>query len=242
MPITLWSHLIWLLAITLGSFLVTWIFTDLLHVTRTVYIGVLTVVTAGFFFGYMSWSNTDWGAFMSYHWIWGLVGAAATGAIFIALLARVARGSKLLVLVYRPRPEGLHLFGALLWESVVYGAAEALLLSVLPALVAWQTLSALGWTQSWMGVVFSGVLALGASEVVIVAHHLGYREFRGPQIVEAVGACGILSLSFLLTLNPLAAVGGHIILHAGYVLLGIELPPHQEMRGHAVETMIPART
>ena len=124
----------------------------------------------------------------------------------------------------------------------MYGVAEALLLSVLPALVAWQTLSALGWTQSWMGVVFSGVLALGASEVVIVAHHLGYREFRGPQIVEPVGTCGILSLAYLLTQNPLAAVGGHIVLHALSVLRCIELPPLQEMRGHAVETMIPART
>ena len=47
MQITWWSQLIWLLALALGSFLVTWIFVDLLRFTQTPYIGVLALVTGG---------------------------------------------------------------------------------------------------------------------------------------------------------------------------------------------------
>lgn len=145
-----------------------------------------------------------------------------------------------MVMALTPRPEGLRLVGALLWEGVVYGTAEGLLLSVLPVLATWQTLSALGWTQSWIGVVFASVLVIVASLLVIVVHHLGYREFRGPQIAGAVMGCGILSLAYLLTVNPLAAVGGHIIMHMGAVFRGIELPPQQEKRMHVTERMAPA--
>jgi hypothetical protein len=83
-------------------------------------------------------------------------------------------------------------------------------------------------------------LALVASVFVIVVHHLGYREFRGPQVAGAAMTCGILSLAYLLTVNPLAAMGGHIIAHTGAVLRGIELPPHQEKRVQTVASTLPA--
>ena len=239
MPITLWSQLIWLLAIALASFLVTWIFTDLFHLSQTAFIGVLAVVTGALLAGYLSWSNTDWGAFLSYQWLWGLVGALIVGPLLIVMLARGSR-SQAKMFASAPRPEGLRLVGALLWEGLVYGMAEGLLLSVLPVLITWQALSSLHWTESWYGIILSGIIALGASVVVIVVHHLGYREFRGRKLVFAVGGCAPLSLAYLLTMNPLAAGLGHSILHIGAVLRGIELPPHQEKSGHAVESMMPA--
>jgi hypothetical protein len=120
----------------------------------------------------------------------------------------------------------------------LYGTAEGLLLSVLPVLITRQALSSLHWTESWYGVLLSGIIALGASVVVIVVHHLGYREFRGHKLVFAVAGCAPLSLAYLLTMNPLAAAVGHSILHIGAVLRGIELPPHREKRGHTVGSKI----
>jgi hypothetical protein len=151
MPIPWWSQLIWLGALILGAFLVTWICIDLLRFTQTVYISVLAVVTGVFLFAYLSWSNMDWRAFISHQWVWGLVGAVVAGPLLIMLLAQGAKRSHSRVLAPTPRPEGLRLVGALLWEGVMYGIAEGLFLSVLPVLVTWQTVSALGWTQSWMG-------------------------------------------------------------------------------------------
>jgi hypothetical protein len=118
--------------------------------------------------------------------------------------------------------------------------AEGLLLSVLPVLITWQALSSLQWTQSWYGLLLSGIIALLASVVVIVVHHLGYREFRGRKLVFAVAGCAPLSLAYLLTMNPLAAGVGHSILHMGAVLRDVELPPHQEKSGRAAESMIAA--
>ena len=160
MSIPVWSQLIWLLAITLASFLVTWIFTDLFHLTQTAFIGVLAVVTGALLAGYLSWSNTNWVTFLSYQWLWGLVGAIIVGLLLIVMLTRGSR-SQVQVFASAPRPEGLRLVGALLWEGLVYGMAEGLLLSVLPVLITWQTLSSLHWTQSWYGIILSGIIALG---------------------------------------------------------------------------------
>lgn len=53
-------------------------------------------------------------------------------------------------------------------------------------------------------------------------------------------SCVLLSLAYLLTMNPLAPAVGYSIMHIGAVLNGIELPPHREKRGHAVVSMTPA--
>jgi hypothetical protein len=239
MPITWWSQLIWLLALALGSFLVTWIFTDLFHLTQAAFIGVLAVVTGAFLYAYLSWSNIDWGGFLSYQWLWGLVGAIVVGPVLSTLLARGSR-SQAQMFAPAPRPQGLRLVGALLWEGLVYGTAEGLLLSVLPVLVIWQALSSLHWMESWYGLTLMGVIALVASVFVIVVHHLGYREFRGRKLVFAVAGCAPLSLAYLLTMNPLAAALGHSILHMGAVLSGIELPPHLEKGEQTVGSILSA--
>ncbi|HEX6206721.1 MAG TPA: hypothetical protein VF058_00005, partial [Actinomycetota bacterium] len=108
-------------------------------------------------------------------------------------------------------------------EGVVYGSAEGLLLSVLPVVVTWQLLGALDWGDAWRGLA-----ALAASVVVIVAHHLGYPEYRGRGIVSPVIGCTALSVAYLATGSPIAAIGGHIVLHLAMQLRGMELPPHAE--------------
>jgi hypothetical protein len=239
MAITWWSELIWLLALALTSFLVTWIFADLLRLKQAPFIGVLAVVTGVFLYAYLSWSNADWVEFLSHQWLWGLVGAIVAGGVLIAVFLRSKR-SNAQMFEPAPRPQGLRLAGALLWGGLVYGLAEGLLLSVLPVLITWEAFSSLRWTESWYGMVISGLMALAASVAVIVIHHLGYREFRGRKLVFAVGGCAPLSLAYLLTMNPLAAAVGHSILHTGAVLTSTELPPHQEQTEHVVARMLPA--
>jgi hypothetical protein len=239
MPIVWWSQLIWLFALALTSFLVTWIFADQLRLTQAAFIGVLAVVTGVFLTAYLSWSNADWGEFLSHQWLWGLVGAIVVGPLLAAMLAR-GRHSRSPMFAPAPKPRGLRLVSALLWEGLVYGVAEGLLLSVLPTLVTWQALSSLHWTESWYGVVLSGILALIASVAVIVIHHLGYPEFRGRKLPFAIAGCVPLSLVYLLTMNPLAAAIGHSILHTGAVLSGTELPPHQQKSEHVAGSMMPA--
>jgi hypothetical protein len=76
---------------------------------------------------------------------------------------------------------------------------------------------------------------MAASLAVIVIHHLGYRGFHTSAALPPVMiGCGLLSLAYLLTASPLAAVGGHIILHTALNLRGTELPPYATGGAHIV--------
>jgi hypothetical protein len=124
----------------------------------------------------------------------------------------------------------LELLFYLLWLGIVYGAMDAMFLSILPLSATWQAFSALGWTKRWGGRIASGVLALVASLLIIAVYHLGYPEFRGPQVGLIVVGVGIQSLIMLLAGNPMVVIIGHIAMHITAVLHGInsvsQLPPH----------------
>jgi hypothetical protein len=212
--ITWAGALLWLLGIATAAFLVSWVLTDRLHLHRIPYVGALAALTAALTAGYLAWSDAG-AAFWTTHWAWGLLGAAVAGALLTRLVSRLPAAHT---------PAGVS-GSAVAWEGVVYGTAEGLLLSVLPVAVTWQLFAALGWTSGWHAVV-AAVAALVASAAVIVVHHLGYQEFRGPAMRSPLVGCMPLSLAYLATASPLAAIGGHIIIHLAMLRRGIELPPH----------------
>jgi hypothetical protein len=76
---------------------------------------------------------------------------------------------------------------------------------------------------------------MAASLAVIVIHHLGYRGFHDrAALAPVMVGCGLLSLAYLLTASPLAAVGGHIVLHTALNLRGTELPPYATGGAHII--------
>jgi hypothetical protein len=217
----------WFGVIALCAFLVTWVVTDLLRIRRTPYIGVLAAVTGSLTYGYLAWSGTDAVGFVRNHWVWGLVGAVVTFGFNLGLIRLMVRRGTL------HAPSGSRLHGwkrafQVLWEDVVYGAAEGMLLSVLPLLALWQAGDQLGWTTGWGGKVGTGALAFAGSLFVIGVHHLGYREYRGSRMKEPYIGCFGFSLAYLITGSPLAAMLGHMGTHDAMLLHGFVLPPHQE--------------
>lgn len=226
MPITLWSQLAWLGAVALASFLVIWIFADLLHLARIAYVSILIGVTAVFLSSYLAWSHIDWATFLSHQWLWGLISGGASGVILIGAVAWLARWQSLAHLP-PSRPKGRQLVYLVLHECVLHGAAEATLISVLPVLIVWQAFSPLPWFQQWPGAAFVSALAFIASLLVICAHHLGYPEFRGPLLFYVTVGNALLTLVYILTMNPLAAIVGHIMLHMGGEFQRIKVPLRQ---------------
>jgi hypothetical protein len=197
-----------------GAFLVSWLLTDVLHVRRAPYVGALSLVAGGLTAGYVVWSGSGT-AFWIERWPWGLLGAVLAGTFLTLMISR------------QPAVQEIGGTSAVtsIWEGMIYGSAEGLLLSVLPVAVTWQMFHTLGWTGGWSGVV-AGSAAVAASVVVIVVHHLGYGEYRGRAILSPLVGCTVLSIAYLLTANPIAAMGGHIILHLAMLRRGMELPPH----------------
>jgi len=232
MPITWWSQLIWLSTIGIGSFLLSWVFADLLHIARTAYVAIFAVVSGAFLFGYLQWTNIDWGTFINHDWLWGLILAVATGLLLTASHAWFLRWQSL-ALLPPPGPRGMRLVNLLLVDGIANGAAEALLLSVLPVLIVWQAFSTIAWFQQWPGTAFASVIAFVASLFVIGLHHLGFRELRGYLIIFVILANAAFTLVYLLTMNPLAAVIAHIMMHIGAVFQRVEVPIHQEKRASA---------
>jgi hypothetical protein len=211
--------------ISVVAFLVTWVVTDLGHVPRTPYVAILTLTTLALAAGYLAWSGTSANELVLAGWGWGLLGGVVAAALVAPLVRRMPS---------RPHPEGARLAGRFLWEGVVYGTSEALLLATLPVLAIWQAADALGWTDtSWVKAT-SGALALAGALFVIAVHHLGYQEFRArtarKQLVGALVGCGIQALAFLLTGNVLAPIVAHILLHWQLTLRGHEMPPASEAR------------
>lgn len=200
------------------AFAVTWIVTDLARVPRTPYIAVLTMTTLALGVGYAVWSGTEVADLVTEDWALGIVGGIAAAAVVVPLVRRLPS---------RPRPEGPRLVGRLLWEGVVYGMAEALLLATLPVLAVWQGAQALGWTDPGVGATVSGALAIVGALIVIAVHHLGYRQFRRSRkmMAGALAACDIQALAFLLTGNVLAPILAHIVLHGQLTLRGEVMPP-----------------
>ncbi len=216
-----WSHLLWVLAAAILGFVIAAVFAGQLHLERSLYLGVYAILVNAFLYGYIRWSGIEVGRLLRYHWQWGLIAAALAGT-FVVINVWSQPAS--------PSPQGGELVFDLLWLGVVYGTVDALLLSVLPILATWRAFSALGWTKTWPEKVMVGILAMVASLLVTAAYHLGYTEFQGPQVVSPLIGNGVMSLAYLLTMNPLGAVLSHIAMHVAAVLHGIsttiQLPPH----------------
>ena len=129
----------------------------------------------------------------------------------------------------RPRATGLRIGGLLLWEGLVYGVAEAVLLATLPVLAVWQACDDLGWTAGVWSKVGAGVLAVLGALFVVLVHHLGYAQFRVRQartsLMGALVVCGMQAVAFLLTGSILAPIVAHVVLHGQMLFRGVELPP-----------------
>lgn len=215
--------LIWLLVLMIAAFMVSWLVADRLRANQLTYVGVLTLMTAGFTVGYVAWADVGIRDFLVDNWLWGLAVGVLAGTIPAFAMARMTATA--------PAEHGARRAARVAWDGVVYAISEGLLLSTLPALMAWQMLHVLGWSGT-AGTVLRIVLPLLASIAVIITHHLGYPEFRNPREMSlAVVGCGLLTVGFLITGNILTAPVGHVLMHTAGVLHGTELPPHREPAG-----------
>ncbi len=216
-----YGYFLWIGAAALLGFTVAALFAGQLHQTRFVVVAIYLAVAGPFLYSFFRWAKIDPVELLRQNWIWGLLGALICGAFVVR---------NVLSQPVSARASGVGLAADLLWSGVVYGALDALLLSVLPVLATWEACSALGWTGGWYGRLASGALALLASLLVTAVYHLGYPEFRGQTVSMPVFGNGVMSLGYLLTQNPITALFSHMAMHIAAVLQGpattFQLPPH----------------
>ncbi|HSB02582.1 MAG TPA: hypothetical protein VLE49_18170 [Anaerolineales bacterium] len=216
-----YTYFAWIAAAALLGFVISAVFAGVLHLPRSIYLIPYVVFVSLFLYAYVRWSGLAIGDLLRRQWVWGLAGAILLTAFTV---------NNILSQPASPRSQGLPLVFDLLWSGVVYGLMDALLLSVLPVLATWQAFSLLNWTVSWPGKILVGVIAVVASLLVTVAYHLGYPEYRGGGLFGPAIGNTAMTLGYLVTNNPLAAIVSHIAMHIAGVLHGpasvVQLPPH----------------
>ena len=153
------------------------------------------------------------------HWISGIVAGLVLGLVLmISVMNQPASGS----------PSGLRLAAALAWLGLVYGICDGLLLTVAPVLAVFgrDTPRLSARTGNWA----RGAVALAASLFVTATYHLGYEEFRGPQLAQPLIGNAVITAGYLMTGSVATPLIGHVIMHGAAVVHGREttsqLPPH----------------
>lgn len=221
---TVWyAYLVWIAAAGLLGFAISFVFAGLLRLPRTLYLVPYVLLSGLFLYAFLRWSGLSLAELIRHNWAWGLVGAA---------LFAVFTVKNVLSQPVSPRSKGAALAFDILWSGVIYGLTDALLLSVMPVLAAWQACTLLGWTITWPGKIVAALIAILASGLVTIAYHAGYPEYRGQGMAGPVIGNTTMTLGYLLTTNPLAAMLSHVAMHIAGVLHGpasvTQLPPHYQ--------------
>lgn len=220
---TWYAYLVWIAAAGLLGFAISVVFAGVLRLPRKVFLIPYIGFIGLFLYAYVRWSGLSIGEMLGHNWVWGLVGALILGIMTIRnVLSQPAS----------PRAKGLNLAFDLLWSGFLYGLTDGLLLSVLPVLATWQAFTLLGWTANGPGRLLVALLAILASMLVTSAYHFGYPEFRGERLITANVGNTAMTLGYLVTSNPLAAMICHAAIHMAAVLHGpelvVQLPPHYQ--------------
>jgi len=216
-------NIIWILAASLIGFSIAAVFAGWLRLERNVYLIFYVPVAGAFFAAFVVSNAISPGEALTHNWYWGLTGAViASGFVIKNVLSQPPS----------PRHTGLALWSDILWPGFAYGLIDSLLLSVLPVMAVQLVFADSGLNSGILGKIGFILLAFLASIFVTVIYHLGYPEFRGKKVIWPVIGNGVLSLAFLLTMNPLAAILPHIGMHVAAMIHGREttgqVPPHYE--------------
>jgi len=184
---------------------------------------VYFVVTALLLAGYVRAENVDVRRFARHAWPWSLgLGIVVGLAEIVNVLGRDATD----------RPAGAYFAFEILWRGVTYGVVDALLLSVLPGLVAYGILG--GRVDGLAGKLRFTALALPLVLLITATYHLGYPQYREDGVGQPEIGNTIISVPVLATANPIGAVVAHATMHTTAVVHSYEtdvfLPPETEAR------------
>jgi hypothetical protein len=210
----------WTLLAALVGFLTSFVLTSLLHLPRSLFVAVHVGVVTAFVIAFARVYQLSLRGQLERRWIAGVIGGIVVGLLLVRqVLSQPSSASA----------EGGWLVLELALYGVAYGIADALLLTVVPVVALYgarpsSELERAGARVAW------GLVALIGSAVVTAAYHAGFAEFRGAQLVQPVIGNTLITLAYLATGNPLAALISHVLMHAAAVMHGLaatmQLPPH----------------
>lgn len=213
----------WFGAACVVAFMVPFLGSSVLGLQHDVYLGVYFAVVLVTLVAYASATQLDVRAVLRRHWRLGAV---------LGLLVGVALVRNVLSESATPRPHGSYYVFELIWRGGVYGAVDALLLTVLPCLAVYRSMgNRLGSTMR--RVTYFGV-SLALVVMITAVYHLGYTQYRQHGIGEPETGNLLISLPMLLSTNPIGSIADHVAMHVSAVAhtyeTDVRLPPPTKAR------------
>ena len=200
------------------GFAVPFIGTSVLDLPHDLYLGIYFAVVLGVFGAYAAATRLDVRATLSRHWKLGV----ALGVVFgLALVRNVLSEDA------TPRPHGAYYAFELIWRGGIYGAVDALLLTVLPCLVVYRSLG--GRLAGWRRRIAYFAASLALVMTITAVYHLGFAQYREDGVRAPETGNTIISMPMLLSTNPIGSVADHAAMHISAVAHSYEtevrLPP-----------------
>jgi hypothetical protein len=207
----------WVVASGVVGFGVAAIGTQRMRLSRETFVFLHAVATTALFVAYSRARFLSWPA---------LASARPLRTALVVFVAATIGIRSVLAQPGAPAATGGRLVFEILWDGVVYGAADGALLTVLPMLAVFQSFGPVKGARR----IERTTLALLASVAVFAAYHVGFVEFVGPAMVWPLVAALLFGTAYAVCENPTAPVLAHAAMHVAAVLHGpagtVQLPPH----------------
>jgi len=217
------TQLRWYAAAAVVGFAIPFVFSSTLDLHHDVYLGIYFVAVLGLFAAYALQTGLDVGATVRRHWKLG----AGLGVVFGVVLVM-----NVLAEDGTPHPTGVYYVFELIWRGGIYGAVDALLLTVLPCLVVLRALG--GTLGTWRRRVTYFATSLVLVMSITAIYHLGYSQYREDGVRAPEIGNTLISLPMLLSTNPLGSIADHAAMHISAVAheyeTDVRLPPPAQAR------------
>ena len=205
------------------GFAVPFVGSSVLGLQHDLYLGIYFVAVLALLWAYATATRLDVRSVLLRNWKLGVVLGLAVGVLLVRNVFS-DHGT--------PHPTGAYYWFELLWRGGVYGAIDALLLTVLPCVIVYRCLG--GSLRSWR----RRAGYFGVSLVLIVAltaiYHLGFQQYREDGVRAPETGNTIISVPMLLSANPIGSVVDHMAMHISAVARTYEtqvrLPPPTKAR------------
>jgi hypothetical protein len=212
------TQLRWYAVAAVVAFAVPLLGSSILGLQHDLYLGVYFVAIGGLLWAYATATLLDVRSLLRRNWRLGV----ALGLVFGVLLVRNVSSEHA-----TPHPGGTYYWFELVWRGGLYGAVDALLLTVLPCLVVYRSLGAHLRTWRLRLEYFGAALALVVALTAI--YHLGFTQYRDHGVRAPEIGNVIISVPMLLSANPLGSVADHMAMHISAVQheynTEVRLPP-----------------
>lgn len=212
------AQLRWFAAACAIGFTVPFLGSSVLDLQHDVYLGIYFAVVLGLSAAYVAATRLDVRGTFLRHWKLG----AALGVVVGAALVRNVLSEDA-----TPRPDGVYFVFELVWRGALYGAVDALLLTVLPCLVVYRALG--GNLDSWRRRLAYFAASLALVMTITAIYHLGFEQYREDGVGAPEAGNAIISLPMLLSTNPIGSIADHMAMHVSAVAheyeTDVRLPP-----------------